>query len=152
MISIEPLGRCDVRGLMPTGRSSEFIRRRIYDCEYSLFLVRQQELKRGHQCGMFLILDMEGLTLDQIWMPAMNVYITIISLMQEHYPELLQKLYLVNCGAPMKVAYNIIQPFLARKTKDKIHMAGSNWKEKLLKEIDDPKNLPVHWGGAYEGI
>lgn len=51
----------------------------------------------------------------------------------------------------MQVAYRIILPFLAKQTKEKIHIVGhSHWKEKLLKHIE-PSHLPVLWGGERVG-
>lgn len=65
---------------------------------------------------------------------------------QNHYPETLGNLYIVNSGMMFKVVWTAVKPFLDEKTKKKIVTLGSDYKKKLLEVIDE-ENLPALLGG-----
>ncbi len=68
---------------------------------------------------------------------------------QDHYPEILGALYIINSGMMFKVVWTAIKPFLDDKTKKKIVTLGGDYKKKLL-EIIDEENLPSILGGKCE--
>lgn len=151
VVIIEPTGRCDPRGLLYICRCSEFIRWRLFETEHVLQLIIDQERKLQKKCGLTMIMDLEGLTSDQIYMPTMNIYISIIVTIQKYYPDMLYKLLVIKAPAVMNVAYRMILPFINKKTRDKLEIiSGDLWRSKLLEMIDEDQ-LPVHWGGKMIG-
>lgn len=68
---------------------------------------------------------------------------------QNHYPETLGNLYIINSGMMFKVVWTAVKPFLDEKTKKKIVTLGSDFKKKLLEVIDE-ENLPAVIGGKCD--
>ncbi len=56
-------------------------------------------------------------------------------------------MFVVNCSWLLKTGWVVIRGFLDAKTRDKIHILGSNYQAELLKFIDK-ENLPEFLGGT----
>lgn len=151
VVVIEPTGRCDPRGLLPMGRCSEFVKWRLFETEHVQQLIRANEKKLNKKCGLTMVMDLEGLTMDQIYMPTMHIYTTIITIVQRNYPDMLCKLLIIKAPAVMNVAYRIVLPFLNKKTRDKLEIVtGDAWRARLL-DLIEPSQIPVYWGGTMTG-
>ena len=66
--------------------------------------------------------------------------------LQEYYPELLGKVWLINYSKTVHVAYKSISPFLDEYTKSKIVFVEDSGMQVLKEEIDD-ESLPKWLGG-----
>jgi hypothetical protein len=68
---------------------------------------------------------------------------------QDHYPERLGKLYIINAPWGFSGVFSVIKRFLDPVTVAKIHVLGSGYQKELLAQV--PKeNLPAEFGGACE--
>ena len=67
-----------------------------------------------------------------------------VSLLQDFYAERLSMVYVLHANWLYKLAYGIIKPFLAKKTKDKIKIIGEI--PELLNYFDEDCLLPEHGG------
>jgi len=65
---------------------------------------------------------------------------------QNHYPETLGTLFIINSGMMFKVVWTAVKHFLDEKTKKKVVTLGSDYKKKLLEVIDE-ESLPTILGG-----
>lgn len=143
---IEPLGRADVKGLMSSASKSDLIRYKIGHCEkiQNILHVQNSDKDIG---GLVIIFDLEHFGMKHLWKPALDFYTEILSIYEANYPETLEKTFVINAPRIFPLAYSLVKPFLSEATKRKIHILGSNWKEHLLRYIDEDQ-LPVHWGGT----
>jgi len=67
-----------------------------------------------------------------------------VSLLQDFYAERLSMLYVLHTNWLYKLAYGIIKPFLAKKTKEKIKIINDI--PELLQYFDEDCLLPEHGG------
>ncbi|KAI9788099.1 MAG: cytosolic factor, phosphatidylinositol/phosphatidylcholine transfer protein [Peltula sp. TS41687] len=68
---------------------------------------------------------------------------------QNHYPERLGKLYLINAPWGFATVFSVVKGFLDPVTVQKIRVLGSGYQSELLQQI--PKeNLPKLFGGSCE--
>lgn len=69
-----------------------------------------------------------------------------INIGQDNYPEIMAKMYIVNSPFVFKAAWQVISPFIDKKTLDKIHIKGSTFTKDLFLYVD-PSNVPAELGG-----
>lgn len=68
------------------------------------------------------------------------------SVSQDHYPERLGHLYIINAPFGFSTVFSVVKGFLDPVTVQKIHVLGSGYKKELLDQIP-AENLPVQFGG-----
>ena len=94
------------------------------------------------------IMDMKGVGLGK--MSSVYGYVKSASgISQDHYPERLGKLYIINTPWGFSSAFNFVKGFLDPVTVAKIHVLGSGYKEELAAQIP-PENLPKFLGGTCD--
>lgn len=92
------------------------------------------------------IMDMKGVGL----MSASSVYgyLKLASgVSQDHYPERLGKLYIINAPWGFSSVFSVVKGFLDPVTVNKIHVLGSGYKKELAGQIP-VENLPEMFGGT----
>ncbi|KAH8038786.1 hypothetical protein HPB51_003270 [Rhipicephalus microplus] len=147
------VGRRGGGGLFYSVKKSDFIRHIIQQLEYSAQDMAAQTEKLGRVIEMHsFIFDLENFNLKQIaWKPALDMIINLVTMYEDHYPEMLKKAYVINAPKIYPIIYNMVKPFLSEETAKKIHVFGKDkWKDALLQDIA-PEELPVHWGGTMTG-
>lgn len=94
------------------------------------------------------IMDMKGVGVTRI--PSVYGYVKQASaISQDHYPERLGKLYIINAPWGFSSVFSVIKGFLDPVTVSKIHVLGSGYQKELLAQV--PKeNLPKAFGGTCE--
>lgn len=94
------------------------------------------------------ILDLKGVGLSK----ASSVYGYVqaaSAVSQNHYPERLGKLYVINAPWGFSGIFSVVKKFLDPITVEKIHVLGSGYEKELLAQV--PKeNLPKGFGGACD--
>ena len=94
------------------------------------------------------IMDLKGVGLSN----ATQVYGYLqkaSGISQNHYPERLGKLYIINAPWGFSTIFSFIKKWLDPVTVNKIHVLGGGYKSELLAQVD-PENLPKQFGGACE--
>lgn len=94
------------------------------------------------------IMDMKGVGVSR--MSSVYGYVKSASgISQDHYPERLGRLYIINAPWGFSGAFNFVKSFLDPVTVAKIHVLGANYQEELLGQIP-AENLPKQFGGNCE--
>jgi hypothetical protein len=94
------------------------------------------------------IMDMKGVGVSRI--PSVYGYVKQASaISQDHYPERLGKLYIINAPWGFSGAFNFVKGFLDPVTVAKIHVLGGGYEKELLGQIP-AENLPKALGGTCE--
>ncbi|KAJ9603599.1 cytosolic factor, phosphatidylinositol/phosphatidylcholine transfer protein [Cladophialophora chaetospira] len=94
------------------------------------------------------IMDMKGVGVGKI--PSVYGYLKSVSaISQDHYPERLGKLYIINAPWGFSSVFSFVKSFLDPITVAKIHVLGSGYQKELLGQVP-AENLPKEFGGKCE--
>lgn len=143
---IDTPGKIDIKGLTISAKKSDFIRYQIYKVEEILTEMRS----RNAPDKAIMINDLSGYSLKLLFTPGMDILIKVLVLLEDNYPETLHKCYVVNSPKIFPIIYEIVKPFLSKRTSGKIKILGSNYKEILVDELG-PDCLPETYGGNLSG-
>ena len=94
----------------------------------------------------FTILDVKGVGVTDLFGETKKFLEIAMSLGQDYYPENMGVMFIVNAGGFFGFIWSFVKKFLDPKTAEKIQVKGSEYKEKLLKYVDED-NLPDFFGG-----
>ena len=94
------------------------------------------------------IMDLKGVGVTKV--SSVYGYVKQASaISQDHYPERLGKLYLINAPWGFSGVWSVVKGFLDPVTVNKIHILGGGYQSELLSQV--PKeNLPKEFGGTCE--
>ncbi|XP_036209685.1 SEC14-like protein 4 isoform X2 [Myotis myotis] len=142
------IGSLDPKGLLLSASKQELIRKRIKVCERLLQECELQSQKLGRKIEtVLMVFDLEGLGLQHLWKPAVEVYQQFFASMEANYPETVKNILIVRAPKLFPVAFNLVKSFITEETRRKIVILGGNWKQELPKFIS-PDQLPVEFGGT----
>ncbi|KIH57887.1 CRAL/TRIO domain protein [Ancylostoma duodenale] len=147
VISLQMIGRLDAAGLMPCTRNSDLYRMRIAESEGVMQIIRAMEKKHGRQFGTSVIFDLDGLSFSQLDMQAMKVVTTMLAQLQEMFPDVIRKIFVINVPSFIQVLWGMVSPCLAKQTQQKIRILGDDWKDVLRDAIGEDV-LYENWGGT----
>jgi hypothetical protein len=86
----------------------------------------------GHET-FFAIADLEGFSMANFSLSQMKLAIGIL---QNHYPERLGMIFVINAPFVFTAAWRLIQPLLDERTRNKIDILGSDYLAKVTEHID----------------
>lgn len=145
---IEQLGGIDLRAMYKITTEERMLQNLVVEYEK----VADPRLpacsrKSGHLLETCCtIMDLKGVGLTNV--SSVYGYVQKASaISQNHYPERLGKLYLINAPWGFSSVFSMVKKFLDPVTVAKIHVLGSGYQSELLAQI--PKeNLPKQFGGS----
>ncbi|TCD68340.1 Actin- protein 6 [Steccherinum ochraceum] len=146
-IYVERLGLLNINELYKITTKERQLKRLVY--EYEKFLSdRLPACSKavGHPVETCCsILDLKDVSLFNFW--KVKDYIQeAAGIYQNHYPECMGKMYVLNAPFGFTTAYNVVKRWLDPVTVSKITVMGSDYKETLLAQIP-AENLPREFGG-----
>ena len=92
------------------------------------------------------ILDANGIGITSLVGPIKGFLKLASDIGQDYYPEMLGKMTIVNVGMFFRAIWSMVKGFIDPKTQAKITLLKSNYKDELLKLVDEDK-LPSFFGG-----
>ncbi|KAF5389265.1 hypothetical protein D9757_003535 [Collybiopsis confluens] len=95
--------------------------------------------------SVFVIVDLKGFGLSKFWQMK-NLAQRSFQISQDYYPETMGRLAILNAPSSFTLIWNVIRPWLAKETANKVDILGPDYREKLLESIDE-ENLPWAVGG-----
>ncbi|KHJ44268.1 CRAL/TRIO domain protein [Trichuris suis] len=146
-----PFGNIDPKGMLYSFKGSDILKAMLVYQEKSRRLCKQVREERG--CSVYqsiYVIDMQGIGQKHLWKPGLEVFSQIASSLEQHAPESLYRLYIINAPTIFNVFYQIVRPVLDENTKKKIRVFGSDYKGALLEDIA-PEQLPAFYGGLCFG-
>lgn len=142
---IERTGMIDIPRLVNLISQKNRLAGHIFGQEYKLHMIREQGKLLGRTATSFcVIMDLKGLSLFH--KQGVDTFKETSEIDKNRYPEILGQLFVVNAPWIFPVLYKLVKGFLDPKTRTKVHVLGSNFKEKLLEYIDED-SLPEEYGG-----
>jgi hypothetical protein len=149
-VYIEQLGKIDLTALAKITSDDRMLQNLVVEYEK---LTDPRLPACSRKSGVLLetcctIIDAKGVGITQI--PSVYGYLQRASVIsQNHYPERLGKLYIINAPWGFSGAFSVVKKFLDPVTVAKIHILGSVYEKELLGQI--PKeNLPTRFGGICQ--
>jgi hypothetical protein len=92
------------------------------------------------------IMDLKGVGISRV--SSVYGYLRQASaISQDHYPERLGKLYLINAPWGFSGVWSVVKGFLDPVTVNKIHILGASYQSELLSQVPS-ENLPIEFGGT----
>ncbi|KRX83646.1 Retinal-binding protein, partial [Trichinella sp. T6] len=147
-----PFGGIDPKGsLLSSFKGSQMLLTMLIWQEETRLLCEQLS-KEKQKCifQAIYILDLKGIGSQHLWKPGVDIFLQIASNLEQHAPEILYKLYVINAPSIFNMIYSIIRPVLDENTKRKIQILGDDYKEALQKDIP-AKYIPAYYGGHCYG-
>uniref|UniRef100_A0A2C9JGU9 CRAL-TRIO domain-containing protein n=1 Tax=Biomphalaria glabrata TaxID=6526 RepID=A0A2C9JGU9_BIOGL len=146
-VRVELFGHLDMKGLMYSARKSDLEKVKLKQCEQHLkdWEIMSKKLNRRVD-GLVVIFDMEGVSSKMLWRPGLQMYLHLVSLLEDNYPEMLKRMFVINAPRIFPLLYKLCRPLISQDTKNKIHVLGSDYTSTLLKYIDADE-LPAYLGG-----
>ncbi|KAG5361251.1 SEC14 cytosolic factor [Yarrowia sp. C11] len=146
-VYVENVGKVNIHEMYKITTQERMLRNLVW--EYESF-VRHRLPACSRVVGHLIetsctILDLKGVSLSS----ASQVYGFLkdaSNIGQNYYPERMGKFYLINAPFGFSTVFSVIKRFLDPVTVSKIHVYGSNYKEKLLAQVPG-YNLPTNFGG-----
>ncbi|KAL8243863.1 hypothetical protein R6Q59_010121 [Mikania micrantha] len=149
-VYIESMGKIDLNAMYKITTSERMLQNLVVEYEK----VADPRLPAcSRKAGQLLetcctIMDMKGVGLTKI--PSVYGYVkSTSSVLQDHYPERLGKLYIINAPWGFSSVWSVVKGWLDPVTVSKIHILGGGYQSELLEQI--PKeNLPKEFGGSCQ--
>ena len=107
------------------------------------------QIKESYIHGVFNAIDFNGINSSILNKKLISYVKETLKISQDYYPESLAGCYVLNASLLFRSFYTTVKVFLDTKTKGKIKVFGTDYKNALLERIDS-KNLPKFFGGECE--
>ncbi|KAI9339161.1 CRAL-TRIO domain-containing protein [Zopfochytrium polystomum] len=145
---IEQIGLLDVKQLFTVTTDERMLRNHIYEYEKLVeYRLKACSEKAGrHLEQSCVIMDLKGVSLSQ-FSSVYSLVQKVSGYAQNHYPEMLGKMYIINAPMLFTGVWTLVKPLLDEVTVNKINLLGANYADKLLETVD-AENLPAFLGGA----
>lgn len=109
----------------------------------------EQGCKLADQNGpgqLNVILDMKGYNRKNMTSNVVGVFIELLKILQDNYPERLRRLLVLNATWLFKIVYATVKPFMSQRTQEKFIVRNDH---KILHDfIDKDKILAMHEGNS----
>ncbi|KAK7792958.1 hypothetical protein R5R35_002612 [Gryllus longicercus] len=99
-------------------------------------------------CGVQVIFDMDGLSLQQVWQFTPSFAKLIVDFLQEAIPLRVKGFHIVNQPYVFNMVFALFKPFLKEKLSSRIVFHGTD--RPSLHNYISPKCLPECYGGTME--
>jgi hypothetical protein len=149
-VYIEKLGKIDLNQMYKITTADRMLKNLV--CEYEK-LADPRLPACSRKAGKLLetcctVMDLKGVGITSV--PSVYGYVKQASdISQNHYPERLGKLYLINAPWGFSSVFSAVKGFLDPVTVSKIHVLGSGYQKELLSQVP-AENLPVEFGGSCQ--
>lgn len=90
--------------------------------------------------------DVTGVKSSDLGGDLTKLMMATMKVMQAHYPERTDRLFIVNAPRWFTTFWRVISPMVDPNTKQKIRILGDNFHEELFKYVA-PENVPGEFGG-----
>eukprot|EP00823_Brevimastigomonas_motovehiculus_P009274 TRINITY_DN893_c0_g1_i1.p1 TRINITY_DN893_c0_g1~~TRINITY_DN893_c0_g1_i1.p1 ORF type:complete len:415 (+),score=113.25 TRINITY_DN893_c0_g1_i1:30-1247(+) len=144
----EKIGKSAALAMQSFVTGDEYLRAHIYKQESLIATCEEMSKKLGKNIETFTyIIDLEGASVDLFKSTA---FLSMCSENdKDNYPERLGRMLVINAPSFVTMFWKMVQALMDTKTKEKVMLCGTNYKEELLKIIPE-ENVPKEYGGKCE--
>lgn len=151
-VYIQLLGKIDVRQLKTITTEERMVKFHVQEYERCMKRILPVCSKiQGRQVDQtFGIMDVKGVGMSHLSGEIKQLLTTITTTDQDNYPETLGHICIINAPSLFKLVWSLVKPLLNARTQGKIEILGTNYRDGLLRWIDD-ENLVDWLGGKSKG-
>eukprot|EP00475_Leptophrys_vorax_P000034 TRINITY_DN1001_c0_g1_i1.p1 TRINITY_DN1001_c0_g1~~TRINITY_DN1001_c0_g1_i1.p1 ORF type:complete len:413 (-),score=111.76 TRINITY_DN1001_c0_g1_i1:31-1269(-) len=149
-LSIDRSGMIEPQLLVDTCSLEELELYTLYHLENKMHVLNELSRKTGKLVQGYKILDLTGLGMKHVHTKALGYMRHMTHAGQANYPEMLDKMIIVNVPAVFTAVWRLIKGMLQPRTQSKIILLGSDYQEEL-KKIVDADQLPSWLDGTRPG-
>ncbi|GLT49179.1 hypothetical protein SLA2020_227560 [Shorea laevis] len=147
-VYIERIGMVDMNELLQITTIERLVKNHIAEQEKTLSLrfPACSIAAKKHIASTTSILDVKGVGMSNFSKPARYLFMEVLKIDTNYYPETLNKLFIINAGSGFRMLWKVVKAFIEARTLAKIQVLGNNYFCNLI-EVIDPNNLPSFLGG-----
>lgn len=146
-IYMEITGRSRVEALTTAVTEADMIASHTYGMETLRRSMTEQSAKLGKPVDTFTsILDMDGLSFYH--RNVIHLLRAVTDFDNKNYPNMVGKVFVINSGWVVPSLFALVKPLLHESITNKIHILGADYKDTLLKYIDEDQ-IPAAYGGSH---
>lgn len=151
-IYVQQIGKIDVAKLKTICSEERMLKFHIQEYERcrKVILPVCSRLAGKHLDQTFGIMDVAGVGMGHLTGEAKRLMGLVTKYDQDNYPEMLGHICIINAPFIFKTLWGMVKGFIDPRTQGKIEILGTNYREALLKWVDE-ENLPVFLGGKSQG-
>ncbi|XP_067934790.1 retinal-binding protein-like isoform X1 [Watersipora subatra] len=150
-VRIERFGCLDVKGIFYSCKKVELERKKCYDQEVTVQLLRKQSEKLDKTVDkVTVIMDLDKVGSKQLWKPGLMLYLHLVQMLEDNYPEFVKHLIVVNAPKIFPIFFKICRPLISEDMNKKLRVYGSNYQSELTKVVSE-EELPAFLGGKRLG-
>lgn len=147
VVYMQAMAKAHPKTLVKAGPTSQLFQLCISETEMSFKIIRQTEQETERKMGVIIIMDLDGFSMDLLYTPTLKVYMSLLTMLQNIFPDFARRIYIINCPAMMSAVYAMVSPVLSSQTREKVRFLDKDWKNHLIEEIGE-ENIFMHWGGV----
>eukprot|EP00796_Vickermania_ingenoplastis_P013299 gene13299-9137_t len=155
-------GQCDVKqilkdlqALAPQGKSllDVIVPYHIYMNEVQHHLICYADHASTSQggrsiTGITVVMNAKGLRIGMIQRKTVQLVRGFLDVDQRYYPEVLHRLFVVNCPTLVNMAFNLVKHSLDENTRNKIIFCTKEDSLAVLQRVIDNDKIPMELGGG----
>ena len=147
---IDRPGMIDVDALCVVQPQAELIRAFVFETEVTLdFRLPAASLAAGKYIGKVMaIVDLAGFRMGN-FLAVRSEQKLIAAVAQDNYPEMVQRIVVINAPLAFTVVWRFISPLLDKRVREKIVVCGKDYLPTLL-ELMRHEDIPSFLGGGDE--
>eukprot|EP01071_Lankesteria_metandrocarpae_P013592 Lankesteria_metandrocarpae@DN736_c0_g1_i1.p1 len=143
LVYIERPGKCNYEEFWKSGLTLDHLARHYVFCSEICWRIVDPR-DNGRLVSIF---DVDGGTMNDLAGNTLKLFKKCTEVIQLHYPERSEKMFIINAPWWFQAAWSIVSPFIDARTRKKISVLGKVYQKELLKDIS-PENLPIEFGGT----
>ncbi|KDO24147.1 hypothetical protein SPRG_10574 [Saprolegnia parasitica CBS 223.65] len=151
VLLIEDIGGLDTDAMAKTCKFDDVLNAHIQKCEFQMHYTFPNAAKRVGKTMVksTIIYDLAGIGMHTLKKVVFQFVKEVAVINQDHYPETLNRVFIVNAPLFFYGTWKLIEVFLNENSRKKISILGKNFKPTLHTHIDADQ-LPKSLGGTCE--
>lgn len=151
-VYIQQIGKINVAKLKSICSEDRMLKFHIQEYERcrKVILPICSRLAGTHLDQTFGIMDVAGVGMSHLTGEVKRLMGIVTKYDQDNYPEMLGHICIINAPAVFRMIWAFAKGLIDPRTQSKIEILGVNYKEALLKWVDE-ENLPIFLGGKSPG-
>ncbi|ODM91313.1 Retinal-binding protein [Orchesella cincta] len=145
-------GSWDLRAAAFSGHSTQLIRYIESIMEDAATTIRKFQSEGKNVSQFDYIVNMENYNVvQQGCRQCLPFYVTLVNSAESHYPNLANKIWLINTPPIFQVVLRLLRPLMSPVTQEVVKVFGQDkvkWKKALI-EIADKSQLRPEYGGTF---
>lgn len=140
---------CDIDTALQHTTHEALVRYHVWRAEKNAARLHAQTKKTGYQVDTLVsVVDVDNMSIRQVTRKFLSLVQEIAAIDQDHYPERLGQLFIINTPGLFGLVWSGIKPWLSPRTLEKINILTTAQVAESLQQFVDIDKLPEEYGGT----